>query len=66
MVFDEMVLPICDQGYLIVREAVVSSSLLVDGILCSFVSDDLFLSNVHSTGNFDRHYWRDTMVRFEC
>ena len=35
MVFDKMILPVSDQGYSIVREAVVSVSLPVDGILCS-------------------------------
>ena len=44
MVFDEMVLPVCDQGYSIVQEAAVSLSLLVDGILCSLLSDGLSLS----------------------
>ena len=44
MVFDEMVLLVYDQGYSIVREAVVSLSLLVDRILCSLLSDVLSLS----------------------
>ena len=44
MVFDEMVLPVCDQGYLIFREAAVSLSLQVDGILCLFLSEVLSLS----------------------
>ena len=44
MVSDEMVLPVCNQGYSIVREAAVSLSLLVDGILCSLLSDGLSLS----------------------
>ena len=44
MVFDEMVLPVFDQGYSIVREAAVSLSLLVDGILCLLLSDGLSLS----------------------
>ena len=44
IVFDEMVLPVCDQGYSIVREAVVSLSLLVDGILCLLLLDGLSLS----------------------
>ena len=44
MVFDEMVLPVCDQVYSIVREATVSLSFLVDGILCSLLSDGLSLS----------------------
>ena len=44
MEFDEMVLPVCDQGYSIVWEAVVSLSLLVDGILCLLLSDGLSLS----------------------
>ena len=44
MVFDKMVFPVCDQEYLIAREAVVSLLLLVDGILCSLLSDGLFLS----------------------
>ena len=33
--FDKMVLPVCNQVYSIVWEAVVLLSLLVDGILCS-------------------------------
>ena len=44
MMFDERVLPVCNQGYSIAREAVVSLSLLVDGILCSLLSDGLSLS----------------------
>ena len=44
MVFDEMVLPVWDQGYSIVREAAVSLSLLVDGILYLLLSDVLSLS----------------------
>ena len=44
MVFDEMVLAVCNQRYSIVREAVVSLSLLVDGTLCSLLSDGLSLS----------------------
>ena len=39
-----MALPICNQGYLIVWEAVVSLPLLVHDILCSFLSDGLSLS----------------------
>ena len=39
-----MVLPVCDQGYSIVREAVVSLSLLIDDILRLLRSDGLFLS----------------------
>ena len=31
--------PFIDQGYSIVQEAVVSLSLIVDGIFCSFLSD---------------------------
>ena len=38
MVFDEMVLPVCEQAYSIVQEAVISLSLLVDGILFSWLS----------------------------
>ena len=41
MVFDEMVLPVCDQGYSIVREIVVLLSLQVNGILCLLLSDGL-------------------------
>ena len=37
-------LPICDQGYLIVWEAVVSLSLLVHDIFCSLLSDGVSLS----------------------
>ena len=44
MVFDEMVLPVCDQGYSIVREAAVLLSLLVGGILSSLLSNGLSLS----------------------
>ena len=44
MVFDEIVLPVGDQRYSIVWEAAVSLSLLVDGILCSLLSDGLSLS----------------------
>ena len=44
MVFDEMVLPVCGQGYLIPRETVISLSLLVDGIFCSLLSVGLYLS----------------------
>ena len=44
MVFDEMVLSTYHQGYSIVREAFVSLSLLVDGILCLLLSDGLSLS----------------------
>ena len=43
MVFDEIVLPIYDQGYLIVREAVVSLSLLVYDMLYSLLSNGLSL-----------------------
>ena len=43
MVFDEMVLPICDQGYSIVREAVVSLPLLVYVMLYSLLSNGLSL-----------------------
>ena len=44
IVFQQMALPICNQGYLIVWEAVVSLPLLVHDILCSFLSDGLSLS----------------------
>ena len=44
MVFDKMVLPICNQMYSIVREAAVSLSLPVDDILCYLLSDGLSLS----------------------
>ena len=44
MVFDEMVLPICNQGYSIVQEAVVSLSLMVYDILCPLLSEVLSLS----------------------
>ena len=44
MVFDKMVLSVFNQGYLIVREAAVLLSWLVDGILCSLLSDGLSLS----------------------
>ena len=44
MVFDEMELPVCDQGYLIFREAAVSLSLQVDGVLCLLLSEVLSLS----------------------
>ena len=44
MMFDEMVLPVCNQRYSIVREAALSLSLLVDGILCSLLSDGLSFS----------------------
>ena len=43
MVFDEIVLPIYDQGYSIVREAVVSLSLLVYDMLYSLLSNGLSL-----------------------
>ena len=36
IVFQQMALPICSQGYLIAWEAVVSLPLLVHDILCSF------------------------------
>ena len=41
MVFDEMVLPVCNQGYSIAQEAAASLPLLVHGILCSRLSDGL-------------------------
>ena len=44
MMFEKMALRVCNRGYLIVWEAVVSLSLLVDGILSSLLSDDLSLS----------------------
>ena len=44
MMFEKMALHVCNRGYLIVWEAVVSLSLLVDGILSSLLSDDLSLS----------------------
>ena len=44
IVFQQMALPICSQGYLIVWEAVVSLPLLVHDILYSFISDGLSLS----------------------
>ena len=44
MVFDEMVLLVCNLGYLIFREAVVSLSVVVDDILCSLLSNCLSLS----------------------
>ena len=44
MMFDKLVLPVCDQGYSIVRETPLSLSLLVDGMLCSLLSDGLSLS----------------------
>ena len=44
MMFDEMILPICDQEHLIVQETVVSLSLLVHDTLCPLLSDGLSLS----------------------
>ena len=44
MTFDEIVLPVCTQEYSIVWKAIVSLSLLVDGILCLLLSNALFLS----------------------
>ena len=39
MVFGDMISPVCDQGYSVVPEVVASLSLLVNGILCSLLSD---------------------------
>ena len=39
MLLDKMLFPVCNQGYSIVRAIAVSLSLLVDGILCSLLSD---------------------------
>ena len=44
IVFGEMVFPVCNQEYSIVREAAVSLSLLVAGILFSLLSDGLSFS----------------------
>ena len=43
MALDEMVLPVCNQVYSIVRQAVVSS-LLVDHVFCSLLSNGPSLS----------------------
>ena len=43
MEFDKMVLPLSDTGYSVVREAAVSLSLLLDGILRSLLLDGLSL-----------------------
>ena len=52
MMFDEMVLPICDREHLIVQETVVSLSLLVHDTLCPLLSDGLPLSTHSSSFSF--------------
>ena len=54
MVFAEMILPVCNQGFLIVSEAVVLLPLLVDGILCLLLLDGLSISLHFALRRFSR------------
>lgn len=54
MVFPEMILPVCNQGFLIVSEAVVLLPLLVDDILCLLLLDGLSISLHFALRRFSR------------